>query len=207
MAATATARLPVAVLSAAVVTAGILFIMQLLIATGEKALSKPPDRYFLDFVRVKQEEIVETKDRKVEKPQAPEQAPPTTPDARTDSVGDVGGIPINVGGPVQAALDLDVSGGGFGPAEGDYLPIVKVAPEYPRRAAQRGIEGYVIVEYTVTKLGTVRDPVVIEAQPPGVFDEAAIKSALKYKYKPRVVDGEPIDVAGVRTIIRFQLEN
>ena len=69
----------------------------------------------------------------------------------------------------------------------------------------RGIEGYVILEYTVTRQGTVKDPVVIEAKPQGTFDRAAIKSALRYKYKPRVVDGEPIEVAGVRTRITFQL--
>jgi protein TonB len=102
---------------------------------------------------------------------------------------------------------MDVGGTGWVVSDGEYLPIVKVAPEYPRRALQRGIEGYVIVEYTVTKLGTVENPRVIEAEPAGMFDEAAIKSALKYKYKPRVVDGEPIEVPGVRTIIRFELEN
>jgi protein TonB len=200
-------RLPIALISAAVVTAGILFVMQLLIATGEKALSEDSQRYFLDFVRVKQEETVETKDRKVEKPQAPQEAPPSAPQARTDNVGDLGGIAVNIAGPSGTDIDMDVGGTGWVVSDGEYLPIVKVAPEYPRRALQRGIEGYVIVEYTVTKLGTVANPRVIEAEPPGMFDEAAIKSALKYKYKPRVVDGEPIEVPGVRTIIRFELEN
>jgi len=197
-------RIPVALLSAAVVTAGILFVMQLLIATGEKALSEESDRYFLDFVRVRQEEAVETKDRKVEKPQAPEEAPPAAPQPRTDNVGDVGGVSVNISGPGSTDIDMDIGGTGWVVSDGEYLPIVKVAPEYPRRALQRGIEGYVIVEYTVTKLGTVVNPRVIEADPPGVFDDAAMKSALKYK--PRVVDGEAIDVAGVRTIIRFELE-
>ena len=200
-------RVPIALISAAIVTAGILFVMQLLIATGEKALSEDSERYFLDFVRVKQEETVETKDRKVEKPQAPQEAPPSAPQPRTDSVGDVGGISVNIAGPSGTDIDMDVGGTGWVVSDGEYLPIVKVAPEYPRRALQRGIQGYVIVEYTVTKLGTVENPRVIEAEPAGMFDEAAIKSALKYKYKPRVVDGEPIEVPGVRTIIRFELEN
>ena len=200
-------RIPVALLSAVIITAGILFVMQLLIATGEKALTEESSRYFLDFVRVKQEESVETKDRKVEKPQTPQEAPPSAPQPRTDSAGDVGGISVNMSGPSSTNIDMDVGGTGWVVSDGEYLPIVKVAPEYPRRALQRGIEGYVIVEYTVTKLGTVVNPRVIEAQPEGIFDEAAMKSALKYKYKPRVVDGEPIDVPGVRTIIRFELEN
>ncbi|HSN72795.1 MAG TPA: hypothetical protein VLT59_14865, partial [Steroidobacteraceae bacterium] len=98
-------RIPVALISAAFVTAGILFVMQLLIATGEKALSDESERYFLDFVRVKQEETVETKDRKVEKPQAPQEAPPAAPQPRTDSVGDVGGISVNISGPSGTDID------------------------------------------------------------------------------------------------------
>ena len=86
------------------------------------------------------------------------------------------------------------------------MPIVKVAPTYPRRAAQRGIEGYVVVEFTVSSLGTVIDPVVIEAEPPGMFDSAAIDAVKKFKYKPQMSDGKAVDVPGVRNIIRFELE-
>jgi protein TonB len=64
----------------------------------------------------------------------------------------------------------------------------------------------VILEFIVTKTGAVADPVVIEAKPPGMFDRAAINAALKFKYKPKVVNGEPIDVAGVQNKITFELE-
>ena len=46
---------------------------------------------------------------------------------------------------------------------------------------------------------------VVEADPPGIFDRAAQQAALKFKYKPKVVNGEPIDVAGVRNLITFEL--
>ena len=68
----------------------------------------------------------------------------------------------------------------------------------------RGLEGYVILEYTVTKQGTVRDPVVIESSS-SLFERSAIRSAERYKYKPRVIDGEPVEVPGVRTKISFKL--
>ena len=55
--------------------------------------------------------------------------------------------------------------------------------------------------------GAVRDPVVIDAKPPGIFDRAAIQAALKFKYKPKVVNGEPVEVAGVRNLIKFELED
>ena len=99
---------------------------------------------------------------------------------------------------------MNVGGGGFS-SDGEYLPIVKVAPVYPRRAQTRGIEGYVLLEFIVTKTGAVRNPFVVEAKPPGIFDRAAISAALKFKYKPKVVNGEPIDVAGVRNRITFEL--
>ena len=66
--------------------------------------------------------------------------------------------------------------------------------------------GYVVVEFTVTSLGTVTDPVVLEAEPPGVFDKAALDAVKKFKYKPQVVEGSAVDVAGVRNIIRFELD-
>ncbi|MFP3367304.1 energy transducer TonB, partial [Pseudoalteromonas sp. SIMBA_148] len=79
-----------------------------------------------------------------------------------------------------------------------HLPIVKVAPVYPRRALSPRIQGYVIVEFTVTKQGTVRDPQVVKAEPESLFDRAAMDAALKLKYKPRVVNGEAVEVAGVQ---------
>lgn len=91
--------------------------------------------------------------------------------------------------------------------DGDFLPIMKVAPEYPRGAASRGIEGYVLLEFTVTSLGSVRDPVVVDASPPGVFDRAATAASLKFRYKPRVLNGQPVDVRGVRNVIRFELDS
>ncbi|MCG8533675.1 MAG: energy transducer TonB, partial [Pseudomonadales bacterium] len=71
----------------------------------------------------------------------------------------------------------------------------------------RGIEGYVILEFTVTKNGSVKDPVVIEAYPERIFNSTAMKAALKFKYKPRIVDGEPVDVAGVQNKLTFQIED
>jgi protein TonB len=73
-------------------------------------------------------------------------------------------------------------------AEGDYLPIVRVAPVYPARALSRGLEGYVDMAFTVTTTGTVKDPVVVFSTS-SLFERAAIRAVLKFKYKPRVVDG------------------
>jgi TonB family protein len=87
----------------------------------------------------------------------------------------------------------------------DWLPIVKVAPVYPPGAVESGLEGYVIVEYTVTENGSVADPVVVESSS-DLFEESALQSVRKYKYQPRVENGRPVAVSGVRLKIIFELE-
>ena len=94
-----------------------------------------------------------------------------------------------------------------GSKDGEYLPVVKVRAKYPSRAIEQGIEGSVTVEFTVTEKGIVNDPVVVESDPPGIFDRAAVNAALKFKYKPKVVDGQPIRVEGVKHKIVFELED
>lgn len=105
-----------------------------------------------------------------------------------------------------AAVDVQIDSSGMSTGDGEYLPIVKVAPIYPRRAQTRGLTGYCIVEYTVTTSGAIRDPVAVDCSPAGVFDRASVKAAEKFKYKPRVVDGTPIEVAGVQNKFTYELE-
>lgn len=105
-----------------------------------------------------------------------------------------------------AAVDVSISSSGMSSGDGEYLPIVKVAPIYPRRAQTRGITGYCTVEYTVTTSGAIRDPVAVDCSPSGVFERASLKAAEKFKYKPRVVDGSPIEVAGVQNRFTYELE-
>ena len=106
---------------------------------------------------------------------------------------------------VQVVTKLRSDGGGFS-TDGNYLPIVKVAPVYPRDAQTQGIEGYVVLEFVVTRTGRTADAVVVESSPPDVFDDAALNAVQKFRYKPRVVDGKPVEVAGVRNRISFELE-
>ena len=59
--------------------------------------------------------------------------------------------------------------GKVGIADGNFLPIVTVAPEYPRRMASRGIEGWVLLAFTVDELERVVDPRVVDAPPQSGF--------------------------------------
>ena len=66
-------------------------------------------------------------------------------------------------GAVNANVDVAAGIGGYNAGEGEYLPIVKVAPIYPNRALSRGIEGYCIIEFVVTRNGTTANGKVINA--------------------------------------------
>ena len=187
-----------------VVTLSLLFLMQVLIATGKQALTKPRDRAKLEFVRVKRNEALNTEDFTPEKPPKPPETPPETPPQDMDNI-DPSAPTINVA-PPQVAAETSIGGpGGMNIAEGDYLPIVRVAPVYPARALSRGLEGYVDMSFTVTTTGTVKDPVVMFSTS-SLFERAAIRAVLKFKYKPRVVDGVPVEVPNVKTRITFKIE-
>lgn len=187
-----------------VVTMSLLFLMQLLIASGKHALTKPRDRAKLEFVRVKRNESLNVEDFTPEKPPKPPETPPETPPQDMDNI-DPNAPTINVAPPTVSA-DTTIGGpGGMNIAEGDYLPIVRVAPVYPARALSRGLEGYVDLSFTVTTTGTVRDPIVMFSTS-SLFERAAVRAVLKFKYKPRVVDGVPVDVPGVKTRITFKIE-
>lgn len=187
-----------------IVTLSLLFVMQLLIVTGKQALTKPRDRAQLEFVRVKRNEALNTEDFTPEKPPPPPEVPPEQPPQEMDSV-DPNAPTINVA-PPSVSAETNIGGpGGMNIAEGDYLPIVRVAPVYPARALSRGLEGYVDLEFTVTTAGTVRDPIVTFSTS-SLFERAAERAVLKFKYKPRVVDGVPVDVPGVKTRITFKIE-
>ena len=187
-----------------VVTLSLLFIMHLLIEYGESAISKERNRHMLEFVRVKRNENLNVEDQTPEKPDKPPDVPPEVPPQDMDSV-DPNAPTINIP-PPSVNNTVDIGGpGGMNVAEGDYLPIVRVAPVYPARALSRGVEGYVDMSFTVTTAGTVRDPIVLFSTS-SLFERAATRAVLKFKYKPRVVDGVPVDVPNVKTRISFIIE-
>jgi len=210
-------RLGLSTIVGVIVTLGLFYLMQYLIQGADSALTDDKIGNLVDFVRVKQEQEVETKQRKPKKPPPPDEPPPDVPPQNFNVNVDNAGFNMSN---VDLSVDVQVGGGGFGITDGEYLPIVKVQPQYPRRALSRGLAGYVIVEFTVTEAGTVRDPIVIENcghipsarnptecvdSPNSVFDSAAMKAALKFKYKPKVIDGVPVETAGVQNKITFEL--
>ena len=186
---------------------GLFWLMQYLISIADRRLDDDDPGRMLEFVRINPEEVVNRRQPPPKKPPPPDQPPPEPPPPTMDNVTpEAQSVQVSAA-PVNTNINLDASGFGLAPSDGEYLPIVKVQPIYPRRAQSRGIEGYVIVEFTVTKSGTTKDLRVVESEPSGIFDKASLAAAAKFKYKPRVVDGQPIEVPGVQNKITFELED
>jgi len=195
------ARIAVSIPIGVAVTFALLFAMQLMIATGQDAVTDARSFRVVDMVRVERSEVVETKEAKPERPPTPP-APPEMPAPdhgdRFDTL-----MSVSMSAPATEAV-LATAGVGFGISDGEYLPIVKVAPVYPQRALARRLEGHVVLEFIVTRTGTVRDIIVVDSTAP-IFEQPAIEAAEKFRYKPRVIDGEAVEVAGVRNVITFKM--
>ena len=180
-----------------ILTVSIFFIMQWLIDVGDVELDNTSIKIADVTMPERELELLMDMERPQEEEPPPETMPPEfdmTPPAEVDSS--------------AARRNLGFKGKKAGVfADGSYVPIFQVPPVYPRRALERGIEGCVMLKFTVTKVGSTRDPSVEWAVPPGIFDRAAMRSALKYKYKPQIRDGEAIEVPNVRTVVIFKIED
>jgi protein TonB len=189
---------------ASAVTLALFYFMQALIATGGDLDQR------VNVVRIvdaTMPEIVMEVVREVERPeeiQQLDQPPPDVPDRNINMDGDNN---LNISRDVvNVDLDLNIGAAGLGATDGEMLPLVNIQPTYPTRAAQRGIEGWAQVSFTVTETGGVRDVFVVDAEPAGMFDQASIRAAERFRFQPRVVNGQPVEVPNVQYVFRFQLE-
>jgi protein TonB len=209
-------RLPVAFLLSVLVTVMLFYLMQFLIDSGEKALTEGKAGQIVDFTRVKEALAVETKRRRPKPPPLPDEAPKVIkPRLQADTNPEAWSNRFEA--PVT---DVAVNSSLNFRSDGEYLPILKVQPNYPQRALERGLVGWVVVEFTVDEIGRVIDPIVIDNcvltwtpkleqcadRPNKAFDKSALKAVTRFKYKPKVLDGQAIATVGVRNMITFELD-
>ena len=198
-------RLGIAAIAGIAIAGVLTLFMHVLIEFSQQELVKSSRANFLDFVRVKREE---SSQRKKPKPQRPktQESPPAPPAPQTDQ-SNMGDASLAISIPTaNTNINVDL-GGVLGTGDGEYLPIVKVAPAYPVKAAVEGTEGDCTVEFTVTNTGATKDVKTVSNQCPKVFAKPSIAAAKKFKYKPRIVNGEAIEVPNVRNRFEYTLEN
>lgn len=184
-----------------VVTMGLFYVMQSLIASGEEILTGSRQKLEVAWVRVPEppDSIVETPPpTRIDEPVLP-------PDTNFPETGQSGDIAVGfpVAQPVPRTGNPTLTG--FGLNDGPLINIIKVQPQYPVTAAKRDIEGSVTVQFDVTSLGTVENVVVIDSSN-NIFNKAAIEAAYRFKYKPRVVDGTSYGATGLQQLFRFEME-
>lgn len=79
-------------------------------------------------------------------------------------------------------------------------------PIYPAQARADGVEGEVVVRYAVSEEGLVVNPTVVSAEPPGIFDVAALTAVASWRYSAPIHDGLRVAVPEVRSVVRFRLD-
>jgi protein TonB len=191
---------------AALITLGLFYFMQALIATGE-GLDEP-----LNVVKIVDSTMPEIElevIEEIDKPELIEEVTEIVEEVeRQVTISD--GPDLNIDrSQVQIDTGLELSNASISATDGDYLPLVAIAPQYPTRAAQRGIQGWCLVSFTVDGLGNVVEEsiVVVDAEPPNIFDRSSERAAARFKFQPRVVDGQGVEVPGVQYLFRYELED
>ncbi|MEZ5526621.1 MAG: TonB family protein [Gammaproteobacteria bacterium] len=190
---------------ALLITLALFYVMQALIATGAQLEQRVTVVKMVDATMPEIEmEVV----REVEKPQPIEQLDTPPPDVPDRQMNMDSGPSLQIQrAAVNIDADMSIGGASISITDGEMLPLVNVTPQYPTRAASRGIEGWCQVAFTVTETGGVRDVVVVDAEPQGIFDSSSIRAAEKFKFQPKVVDGKGVEVPNVQYVFRYQLED
>jgi protein TonB len=192
---------------AAGVTLFLFWLMPMLIATGIPALQETIKSAAINFVRMQRNETVQLKERKLpEKTENPMEPPPPLP-----ATIDPGNAPAAVGltAPTLAVTrDINLSRSAL-PAMTDAapVPLVRIPPEYPAGAQMRGLEGWVQLEFTINESGSTEDIRVTAAEPPEVFDKAAVRALSRWRYKPMIAEGRPAKYYNAVVVITFDLDD
>ena len=188
------------------ITLGLFYFMQALIATGERLDQRGNVVKIVDATMPDIElEVIE----EIDKPELIEEVVQDTPDTPEKQINLDSGPSLNI---ERASVDIDTNlsldNASISATDGDYLPLVAIAPQYPTRAAQRGIQGWCLVSFTVDGMGNgVEDTINgVDAEPASIFDRSSIRAAARFKFQPRVVDGQGVDVPGVQYLFRYLLE-
>ncbi|MGH8497112.1 MAG: energy transducer TonB [Gammaproteobacteria bacterium] len=209
--ATSHLRLPIALGGAALVAIALFWGLNAVIYGRGISVDDADVLQTVDFVRLKRESELQVRERRKPPPPPPPKQPPPPPDLVVQNPNQPRQAPLSIETP-----NIQLGVGGNGPyigswsagdpsADGEVIPIVKINPQWPREALLEGIEGYVEVEFTIQPDGSVADVNVIDAAPRRLFVRNAIRAILKWKFKPRIVDGQPVARRATQRI-EFKIE-
>ena len=195
-------RIPVALILGGLFSLAMFWVMWKLIS-GPVDTTAMREATRIEFTRMRKDtDVASKREQKVER-----ERPPPAPEVprMAFSAGSVESNVATLSPTVDAGSAMSKMSLSAG-SDRDTIPLVRVPPDYPQRAISRGLEGWVQVQFTITGTGAVKDAVVVKSSSK-IFEEAAIKSILRWRYNPKIEGGVAVDRVGVQTIIRFTLEN
>jgi protein TonB len=123
------------------------------------------------------------------------EAPPSSGFASSglDGMGGVGpagnvfsgqnGPKVKVAAPTRMSISAGVAGG---------LLIQKTSPTYPEIARQARVSGTVVIQATISKTGTIENLRAVSG--PTMLRQPALDAVKTWRYRPYMLDGEPVDV-------------
>ena len=161
---------------------------------------------------LEQEERIEEKKKTEKIKKTPKQQRMARPKLNVQMAGLSGSLggTIEIGGLLKNEFEVSDSlfVSAFKLNEVDQPPstLRSFPPRYPFEAKQKGISGKVKLKFVVDSNGRAQEPQVVKSEPEGVFDEAALEAVVKYKYKPAMKGGKPVDCIATQ-VISFDLND
>ena len=197
-------KLLTSIVLAAFITFSLFVVMQKLIEQDQVFVTEPVTTPPFTFVLEETDETTITKAALPEKPEAQKQPRTVMPNEplTPDNVNMSNSFTVSV-----PKIEIENAGTDLTIEAGDARPLVRMQPKYPIEAARNGIEGWVELRFTIDASGQVKDVQVIDSQPKRVFDQEARRALLKWKYKPQIVDGDPVDQPGMQIVLDFKLNS
>ncbi|MCW8945301.1 MAG: energy transducer TonB [Sedimenticola sp.] len=205
----ASLRLFISLLGGAAVAFSLFWLMQWMLLQDASQRAVQNSRPVMEFVRLKRDPEIRLRNRVLPpEPPPPETPPPPRPEIvamkttnlktlSPDMNFKVPDLPMALNGPYIGPVNQ-------GPPDRDFMPVSRVPPQYPYRAERKGTEGWVKVSFLITENGSVQDVVLIDAEPEGIFEQAAMRAVLKWRFKPRIQNGKPMAVRAEQ-VVNFRL--
>ncbi|OOF29478.1 energy transducer TonB [Salinivibrio sp. IB872] len=197
---------------ALVFTLGLFMLMALMVGHSTQRPQETSTSMSIDIFMQEPDTDVQRRQRTVpERPKPPEMPDTPTPVTQTQSTASAQpdmptlNLQTNIQGVMVQAPSLGDLSVMQGPNNQQAMPLFRVEPNYPPRAMRRGLEGYVVVRFTISPSGRPQDLSVVEANPPRVFEREALRALRKWKYEPKVVNGEAVAQPGQQIKLEFNL--
>lgn len=87
-----------------------------------------------------------------------------------------------------------------------YRPLIKVDPQYPKRATREKISGHIVFSFDLQRNGVISNIEVVDEHPQGYFEAAGRYALDRFIYLPEVINGEAVTTKGITNRFDFDFK-